>query len=115
MVQLTDGASAPGTAVSNCLTVRAASPLEEEILFRGENPLRQDWPMTQGCYLHSKEKSLVRSGGTDAKAGCLPLLVDSEPCVTPYPSFLDVLNLPTKSTKCHITALEHIPLERVTS
>lgn len=92
--------------MDNCLTVCAASPLEDGIVFRGENPLRQDWSMTKACFLHSKEKSLVHSGGTDAKAGSPPVLMDSEPCATPYPSFLDVLNLPTKSTKCHIVALD---------
>lgn len=62
--------------------------------------------MTKACYLHSKEKSLVHSEGTDAKAGCPPVQMDSEPRATPYPSFLDILNLPTKSTKCHIAALD---------
>lgn len=62
--------------------------------------------MTKACYLHSKEKSLVCSGGTDMKAGSPPLPVDTKPFVTPYTSFLDVLNLPTKSTQCHIAALD---------
>lgn len=96
MVQLTEGVSVPGTAVDNCLNGRAASPLEDGILFRGENPLRRDWSMTKACYLHSKEKGLVHSGGTDVRAGSLPVLMDSEPCASPYPSFPDVLNLPTK-------------------
>lgn len=106
MVLSIDGVSAPGTAVDNCLTVCAASPLEDGILFRGENPFRQDWSMTKACCLHSKQKSLVHPGGTDVNAGSPPVLTASKLCVTPFPSFRDVLNLPTKSTKCQIAALD---------
>lgn len=92
MVQLTDQVSARGTAVDNCLTVFAASQLEDGILFREENTLQQDWSMTRACYLHSKEKSSVCCLIWDmpmpwqAHQLCLWILSP----VTPQPRFLDL-------------------------